>query len=208
MGRNKTLKTGIIVGTVSVIFIIGLTVLLTFLGENIKPKSEVFDDVTKYDELMDKNGNYRNKFLNGGDIFPEKIFESAVVENFRMEYKQPYDEKYNYMVYLVYTCDDNEFEAERERLSKIESISEDDYKDVYGITGFGYTMLAVCVDEDYGIAYAMCMEESKRLIYFGLSFNNYYTDIDYLQSVNSVYLPKGFNAYMGNTVYEEHRKDK
>lgn len=208
MDKNKTLKTGIIVCTVSVIFIVGLTVLLTFLGGNIKPKSEVFEDAEKYAELMDKNGNYRNRFLSGNEIFPENLAEDALVEVFRLEYKQPYDEKYNYMAYLVYTCNDEEFEAECLRLSKIKSTSEDDYKDVYGITGFGYTTLAVCVDENYGISYVMCMEESKRLIYFALSFNDYYTDIDYLQSVNSMYLPKGFNAYIGNTVYDEHRKDK
>lgn len=203
---NKTLRTGVIVCVVSVILVVCLALLLTFLGKNIKPKSEVLDDVTKYEEIMGQDSVYYNAFSTKNDIFPRKIVESATVEDFRMEYKQPYDGKYNYMAYLVYTCDnDEDFEAEYARLSSLNCIDEESYKDVYGIEDFEYTLLAIYADEEH-VVYSLCMEQSRRFVYFGLNFNKYYTDIEYSKHVNATYLPNGFNAYWGNAVYEEHRK--
>lgn len=203
---SKTLKTGIIICTVSVILVVALALLLLFWGKNIKPESCVFDDVTKYEELMGQNGIYYGIFAADNNIFPQTIAESATVENFRVEYRQPYEEKYNYMAYLVYTCNDDDFETEYARLSALNSTDEELYKDVYGITDFGYTLLAVYADEEYGVVYALCIENTGKFIYFGLNFNKYYTDIDYSKNVNTTYLPNGFNAYLGNPVYEKHRK--
>lgn len=203
---NKILKTGVIVCVVSVIFVVGLALMLTFLGRNINPESQVFDDVTKYEELMGKNGTYHDVFAVKNSIFPLKIAESAEVETFMLEYKQPYDGKYNYMAYLVYTCDEDDFNTEYARLSAMNITDEELYKDVYGITDFEHTLLAVYADEDYGVVYALCMEKSRRFVYFGLNFDKYYTDIEYSQKVNKDCLPNGFNAYLGNNVYEKHRK--
>ena len=205
---NKTLKTGLTVLAVSLICIVAFAIVLSFLGKNIEPKTEVFEDISEYEELFGKDGSYKNNFVGKGDIFPEKLADSAVVEKFRVEYKQPYDEKYNYMAYLVYTCDNDSFETECERLSSLSSTNEDAYKGIYGITEFKQKPVAVYADEEYGITYALCDENNGRLIYFALSFNKYYTDIDYSKTVDGKYLPDGFNAYMGNAIFEEKRKEK
>lgn len=205
---SKTLRTGLTVIVISVIFIVAFAVLLTFLSKSIRPQSEFFVDASQYVELLGQNGSYKQSFVGNGDIFPEIIADTADVEGFRVEFKQPYEGKSNYMAYLVYKCDGNTFESECERLRGIASTGEEEYKGIYGITEFKKTLLAIYADEKYGVTYALCDEADRTLVYFALKFDEYYTDIDYAGTVDAEYLPTGFNAYMGNAIFEDQRKQK
>lgn len=127
------------------------------------------------------------------EIFPEELPESASVSDFVYYYYNPWDP--NYLVYLVYDCNEQDFENECERLSKISSSERYNY---YGVTGFPYELEAVLANEYYGFTYCLSDADNHRLIYVQIYHCNYFTDIDYKKYIPEEYLPLGYDATDGN----------
>ncbi len=166
-------------------------------------------NIGDYNEHFGGNGKYRQNYVkwfgrngtNNIDIFPESTPDSAKVEDFCYYYYNPFDP--NIVLYLVYTCSDEDFIKETERLSKLNS--DKDYL-IYGSTGFNYPVSAVCAN-DSGYIYALADKENNRLIYVGINFCDYFTDINYKKIIDEKYLPINFDAEGGNsTQKKEHEK--
>jgi hypothetical protein len=183
------------------IFVLAMLVLLSACGVVEKDKTTKVSD---YNSYFGSGGKHDKAYLIKNDIFPEAIPSTANVEKFQYCYYNPFDP--NYVCYLVYTCDDEEYKAERERLSKIQS--SDNYL-IYGATGFNYPICAVYADNYNGYIYALSDEKNKRFIYVEISFCNYFCDIDYTKFISEEYLPIGFDAKQGNSTrkrFEEKNK--
>lgn len=202
---NKKLL-GALIGVCAVVILLAVGVVVVFghLANFVDPQRSFYGDSAQYAELLGENGTYTDKFLGGVDLFPNELAQSAVVERFAVEYNKPYNE--NYLAYVVYKCNDEDFEAEKARLQALDSTPEKEYK-IYGITEFPYEPVFVLADEKVGISYALAIESTKRIVYFSLSFSNYFTDIQYLDNVDTTYLPKGFDAYPNNARHEQYKKD-
>ncbi|KIE44571.1 hypothetical protein U732_116 [Clostridium argentinense CDC 2741] len=166
---------------------------------NIRDYNEYFGDSGKHRQKHDKS--FGNNSKNTDDIFPKNIPDSAKVENFYYYYYNPFDP--NFVSYLVYTCSDEDFIKETERLSKIDSSK--DYL-IYGATGFNYPVSAVYANES-GYTYALADKENKKLIYVEINFCNYFTDINYEKIINEKYLPINFDAKKGNSTQKKKHEE-
>lgn len=151
-------------------------------------------NISDYSKYFAQDGNHSN------DIFPHDIPSSSKVENFCYYYYNPFDK--NYVSYLVYSCNDEDYRKETERLSKIKS--SEDYL-IYSASGFNYPVCAVYAD-NYGYIYALADKENKKLIYVEIKFCNYFSDIDYENIIDKKYLPIDFNAKPGNPTRQEFEK--
>lgn len=161
-------------------------------------EEETITDTHRYSEILGENGTYKSNLIGVNHIFPDKIPDSAQIEDFRYEYYNPFDP--NYCGILVYTCNEEDYEKEYARLKSLKS-AEDYY--TYGITGFPYELCAVMTDNYSGIIYAMADKASRKFIYVDIEFCNFFTDIDYKDVIDEEYLPYGFDAEYGN----ERRKE-
>ncbi|MCC8073880.1 MAG: MerR family transcriptional regulator [Clostridiales bacterium] len=150
---------------------------------------DIVTNVSEYDSVFGYGGLYYSAFENN-NIFPKEIPESAEVEKFSFIRYNPYFDD-NYLCELVYSCSEDEYKAEYERLKAINSTN--DYN-IYGITGFDYELCAILASEYNGVVYALTDRESQTFIYIAIEFYNFYTDIDYDIVVESDYLPQGFDA--------------
>lgn len=186
----------ILITVIAVFLLIGGVIL--FFVSNWTERT-VVKEIAQYEAYFGPDGIHRTihadikkktgeSYLVINDIFPEKLPESANAEDFYYEYYNPWDPCY--LGYLVYTCDEGDYEAETARL-KAKKYPEHDL--IYGATGFNYPVLAVSAN-DYGYIYALADEAGKRLIYVELTFCNGFTDIDYEKIIPEKYLPVGFNA--------------
>lgn len=144
-------------------------------------------DISDYSKYLGQNGEHNN------DIFPYNIPNSAEIEDFCYYYYNPFDS--NYVSYLVYSCNEDDFVKEIKRLSKLHS--SENYL-IYGAAGFNYPVCAVYADNNYGYLYALADKENNRLIYVEINFCNYFSDIDYEKIIDKKYLPIDFNAKSGN----------
>ena len=149
-------------------------------------------DVAKYEKYLGALGKFKEHSNRYNDIFPDEIPKSAKVEQFFYDYYHLSDP--NYLGYLVYTCDDEDYQKEYHRLSMIDS-SQNKY--IYGATSFPYELCAVYADQYYGYIYAMADRANKRFMYVELQFCNHFSDIDYDKIIDAKYLPTGFTAKKG-----------
>ena len=167
-------------------------------------------DIEDYETYFGAKGIHRTRntsklkktsesYLVIDNIFPEKLPESAEVEDFYYEYYNPWDPCY--LSYLVYRCDENDYKAETERLKQIPRPT--DYL-IYGATDFPNPLLAVNASY-YGYIYALADEAQQEIVYVELTFCNHFTDIDYEKVIPQKYLPLGFDAKEGNPTWEENR---
>lgn len=168
----------------------GIMVFMNLWIEKVKTTNS--SDYSKY---LGQNGTHKNEF------FPGSIPSSAKVEHFCYYYYNPFDR--NYVSYLVYSCNDEDYKKEIDRLSKINSSK--DYL-IYGATGFNYPVCAVNADSYNGYIYALADEANKRLIYVEIYFCNYFSDINYEEIIDKKYLPVGFNAKDGNPTMQAFDK--
>lgn len=159
------------------------------------PERDKTTNITNYSKYFGENGKHRN------DIFPNVIPSSAKVEDFYYYYFNPFDP--NYVSYLVYSCNDEDFNKETERLSTLTS-SKDCL--IYGATGFNYPACAVYADKYKGYIYALADKENNKLIYVEIDFCNYFSDIKYEDIINKEHLPIDFNAKDGNPVQQQFHK--
>ena len=125
------------------------------------------------------------------------------VLDYKMVYYNPWDAQY--LSYLVVEYDDKSYEEEIQRLGKYDS---KEYKGYFGTRGFRdkYRLLAIEVDPDHGLIYALG-EENNQIIYVELIFCNYFYDIDYQDEIDIQYLPIGFDATPDNE-YRQKRLNR
>lgn len=186
--KRSFITIGVLVALIVAIAIGGITIL-----KNGWVGSDKVTDITHYSEYFGSKGKHSEKYLIPNDIFPYRIPKSAKVEDFNYYYYNSWDP--NYVAYLVYTCSEDEYKAEVERLSKINS-TKDFY--IYSTKGFNYPVCAVYADSYNGYIYAMADKENNRLIYVEITFCNYFSDINYEDIIDKKYLPIGFDAKHGN----------
>lgn len=151
-------------------------------------EKDITTDISAYSKYLGNEGKHRN------DIFPRSIPNSAKIEDFCFYYYNPWDP--NYVVYLVYSCNKEDYIKETERLSSLNSSK--DYL-IYGATGFNYPVCAVYADNYNGYIYALADKDNNRLIYVEITFCNYFSDIKYEDIVKKEYLPEDFDAKPGNS---------
>ncbi len=153
-------------------------------------------DVAQYERFLGEKGEHKDNYVCYNDIFPDELPEGAVVSSYISICKAGLDDQY--LSYLVLTCSDEEYSAEAERLSKIES--SEDYS-LYGTQGFDseYELCAV-YSNDYGIIYALSDEDENELVYVAIEFTDYICDIRYESIIDSEHLPIGFDAGDDNAV--------
>lgn len=122
------------------------------------------------------------------EIFPENISEQMEVQDFLMMYYNPWDA--NYLGYLVVQYEEDDYQAECERLMKYEST---EYIGNYGATGFEqYEVLAMDASI-FGFVYALTDGEGT-IVYVEMVFPGYGMDIDYEKHIPEEYLPEGMDA--------------
>ncbi|WP_242865959.1 hypothetical protein [Desnuesiella massiliensis] len=190
-----------------IFFIILITLMLGFCAMWIERDKTT--NIRNYNKYFGDNGKYRQKYdkyfgdngRNNNDIFPKSISDSAKVENFYYYYYNPFDP--NFVSYLVYTCSDEAFIEETERLSKLNSSK--DYL-IYGATEFNYPVSAVYANES-GYIYALADKENNRLIYVEINFCDYFTDINYEKIIDEKYLPINFDAKKGNSTQKKRHEE-
>lgn len=176
-------------------------------------EKNVVTSVEEYETYFGNQGIHRTKnnpvqkktgesYLVADQIFPFQLPKSAETEKFYYEYYNPWDPCY--LSYLVYTCDEKDYEAEISRL-KLMRMPKNYF--VYGASEFKYPVMAVNAS-DSGYIYALADEEHKRLIYVELTYTNYFTDIDYEAVIGKEHLPTGFDAKKENPTWKERLKAK
>lgn len=182
-----------IVGLVIGVFFL---LILGFIGFWMYDSRDRTEDIGKYQEYIGKDGKYKENFDLYNDIFPDSIDENLCeIEDFCYYYYNPWDPCY--LGYLVYTCDEEFFEKEYQRLKELDS-SEEPYP--YGIKNFPYELCAVYTNRDYGFIYALADREQKKFAYVELQFCNGFTDIKYEKIIDAQYLPEGMDIKIS---YEE-----
>ena len=174
--------TGLVLG---VIFF----VIVSFIVFWIYDSKNRTDDIGKYQEYIGKDGKYKENFDLYNDIFPDSIDENLCkIEDFCYYYYNPWDPCY--LGYLVYTCDEEFFEKEYQRLKELDS-AEEPYP--YGIKNFPYELCVVYTNRDYGFIYALADREQKKFAYVELQFCDGFTDIKYEKIIDAQYLPEGMD---------------
>ena len=142
---------------------------------------------------------YQNKWGMNEDIFPKTITDDMNVIDYKMVYYNPWDAQY--LSYLVVDYNDEDYQKETERLKKYNST---DYIGYYSVSGFSkYTLLAMEADSYQGFVYAIT-DNKNRIIYVEIIFCNYYMDLNYIEYIDSDYLPDGFNATSNNPYEKEN----
>lgn len=182
-----------VIGIIAIIYTALISVLVGIFVFS-DADSTATTDIAEYELYLGEEGKYKQNYLAYNDIFPDFIPDSAEVEIFNNICEDGIDK--HYLSYLVHTCSDDDFTAERERLAGLDST---DYN-VYGTTGFNsdYELCAVYADEYYGIIYALADDADNRLVYVAIEFTDYICDIDYDAIIDSSHLPIGFDAKWGN----------
>lgn len=173
--------------------IIAVVLLLTAIGVVIglflHDVQDSTKDIGKYEKYLGAEGKFKEHSNRYNDIFPDVIPKSAKVERFCYDYYNLWEPCY--LGYLVYTCNDEEYRTEYDRLKKIDS-TENKYID--GAISFPYELCAVYADNNNGYIYAVTDNNNKRFIYIELQYHDHFTDIDYEKIIDAKYLPTGFSA--------------
>ena len=171
----------------------GLLALLSWAYE--QSEIEENTDIALYNQFMGENANeeYRSKCGMDESIFPESITEEMKVQDYKMVYYNPWDPQY--LSYLVVEYDEDQYQAEVERLKAYPS---EEYMGIYSVTGFDekYELLAMNSDQYYGFVYAIT--DNENTIIYELIFCNYFMDLEYNDYIKKEYLPVGFDATLDN----------
>lgn len=168
--------------------------MFIYSGCGIWSEKDRTTKISDYSKYLGQDGKHNN------DIFPYSIPNSAKIEDFYYYYYNPFDK--NYVSYLVYSCNDEDYKKEITRLSKLNSPKN--YL-IYSATGFNYPVCAVYAN-NYGYIYALADKENNKLIYVEINFCNYFSDIDYENIIDKKYLPIDFNAKSGNPTRQSYEK--
>lgn len=159
---------------------------------------QVFKSVKEYTYVMGTNGKFKSNYIGYNNIFPDQLPQSAKVEKFYYEYFHEVNK--NFLGYLVYDCNDSDYQREYKRLKKI---GNENCQKVYGTKKFPLKAVAVKSSSKYGMIYALADEKKKRFIYVDMQFLDYYMDVNYKKVVPDKYLPIGFEAGPSNKTRKE-----
>ncbi len=177
-----------------------------FLGFDIAfSKPEEVRDISKYNEVIgkDSKGNFESKWGVNEELFPSKIKDSYDVVDFVSVYYNPWDAQYLSLLVIDYNEEDY-----LEEVKRLNNYGIENYKGIYGATGFNnYRLLAMESDSYYGFIYALT-DDDHRIIYVEMIFCNYFMDLDYKNYIKEEYLPVGFDATMDNPYEKEQMRRK
>lgn len=188
-----------------VYLVIGMFALLFYTA-----KIKVYDDIADYNKYIHNTKPGSEYQTCNGEmfkIFPETIDDPSKVEEFKFVYYNPWDAQY--VTYLTMDYDENEYNAEINRLT---NLGIEEYKDIYSVTDEpeGYDIVAMNSDDYYGFVYAMIPEgeeESGEITYVGIWFCNRFLDLDIHDYVPDEYLLTGFDATKDNAYRAQFIKD-
>lgn len=168
----------------------------------VTTEEEIVTNTNRYEEVIGENakGMFETKWEMSEEIFPKTV-KDLEVEDFKMYYYNSWDKQF--LSYLVVNYSEEDYSKEVKRLNKI---GIEDYKGIYGVTGFTkYKLLAMDSDDYSGFVYAITDGESK-IIYVEMIFCNYYMEINYKKEIPIDYLPDGFDATEHNAYKKSIRK--
>ena len=158
-------------------------------------------DISEY-AMLDNGENVLDMFAAhgyasvGGEyidrIWPWEITESMNVQDYLLVYYNPWDA--NYLGYLVveYTP-----EAYEEEVAFLSAYPSDDYVGKYGAEGFAEYELLAMKYRSYEFVYALTDGEDT-IIYVGILFPGYGSDIEYEKYIPAEYLPEGLDISKDN----------
>ena len=209
--RNKklflTIKiiTLILTGGVVTYTLLGIFTIGVFYLFGITAKVEVYNDVAEYDKFFNntKSEKYGVTSAEMFDVFPEKITADMDIREFQYMYYNPFDAQY--ITYMTVALDEEAYQKELDRLS---AIGTEEYQGIYSVTDEpqGYDLVAIDSDEYSGFVYAMVPEGAngkREITYVGISFCNYFLDIDIHNYLPDQYLLEGFDATVENSYRDE-----
>ena len=176
----------------TIVFVLGL-----FFASFYGAKVEVSTDPGEYNKYF--HHTEPNEYQMGNyelyDVFPQILdAEIAEVKEFHFTYYNPWDAQY--IVYMTLDYKDN-YEEEIERLQSIGVDGK--YVNYYSVTGEpeGYDLVAMKADDYSGFVYAMIPEDgtgNTEITYVGITFCNYFLDVDVHEYMKDEYLLTGFDA--------------
>lgn len=197
---------GVLIGVVLVLISSRLMIYMGAIGvltwDTMSAKVEVHEDIERYQDYIGVNAIA--PYTSWGEdqsIFPDAITEEMDVKEFRFVYYNPWDAQYVYYLTVAYSDDDYEKEVGR-----LQTLGVEAYEGIYSVTGEpeDYNMLAMNSDEYYGFIYAMTPEaESNSITYVGITFCNYFLDLDIHDYLPEEYLLEGFDANVDNPYREK-----
>lgn len=191
--QKKILKIIAIIFGAIIINLLSAVVFILFIGLGFNDKYDITTDINKYNDVIGNNakGEYESKWGMSEEIFPSKI-DNLNVLDFKMVYYNPWDKQF-----LSYLIVDYDLETYQKEISRLKKIGIDNYKGIYGVTGFTkYELIAMQSDSYQGFVYAIT--DGNKIIYVELIYCNYYMDIKYKEQIPNEYLPDNFDATIDN----------
>lgn len=184
---------GITVLVVVLILFLLWAIVSGYLLISAEASREVYRDASAYSEHRNGENMLENFKVNGMQaIWPAKITDDMIVEDYIMVYYNPWDA--NYLGYLTVKYDEVAYKDEVARLAEYPST---DYIGNYGATGFiDYEVLAM-TSSDFGFVYAITDKEDT-IIYVEMHFPGYGMDIEYEDYIPMEYLPEGLDVSPDN----------
>ena len=180
--------------------LVGIIIGLLTFGV-IGAKVEVHNDIAEYNDYIHNSSEeiYRRCSGEMFEIFPNTITGDMNVEEFQFMYYNPWDAQY--ITYMKVDYNEN---AYRDEIDRLQGIGQGVYRGIYSVTDepVGYDLVAIYPDEYQGFVYAMIPEgageDSTVIIYVGISFCNYFLDVDIHDYLPNEYLLEGFDATNDN----------
>ena len=192
----------VIVALVAVGIVIGLwTWLVSFLEKSAADTWETHYDISEYG-MLDDGRNLLEWSKNLSTIWPEEITEDMNVTDYLLIHYCPWDS--NYLGYLEVEYDEEDYEAEVERLKAYEST---EYVGNYGAGVFKEKELLAMYATRSSFIYALTDGE-ECINYVYLAFPGYAMDIDYKDYIPKDCLPKGLDLSEDNPVRQEVLKER
>jgi len=186
-----------IIGVILLLYIL----VVAYVKISAAASWEEHRDISQY-AMLDNGENVLDVFAAhgyssvGGEyidrIWPWEITESMNVLDYLLIYYNPWDS--NYLGYLVVEYTPEAYEAEVAFLSAYPS---DDYLGRYGAEGFSKYELLAMKYTSYEFIYALTDGEDT-IIYVGIQFPGYGTDIEYEKYIPEEYLPEGLDISKDN----------
>ncbi len=130
--------------------VVGILLIMMVILHFSKDRREDVTNVNQYEELLGRDGKYKDNLVGYNDIFPDSLDKVDNVEAFEYVYYNPWDP--NYFGYLVCSYSEALYEEEVARLN---ALDRKEYEGIYGIEKFPYELCAVYADDTYGIIYAL-----------------------------------------------------
>lgn len=202
--KNKKV---IIITAVSILVCVAMIAIVLFFT-----KSMVGDVDVSTDDIADYGQWDLSKEYTQLSVFPAEIPASATEVSYRYKYQSGYNRPMC-QIYLECTLDQQEYEAEVERLRNLSYTTAAGETNLvqYDEENFSYPAYVTMLGYDFAYEYALVNEQSRTIVYI-FSMNTLEKDVKFDDS----YLPEDFMADFDNfevdaldrfTMYERYRNE-